>query len=531
MTATRVLIVEDNRADARLLTEMLSEVPDDAFAFETVATLAEALARAPAHDVVLLDLSLPDSLGLATLNRMLGVARATPIVVLTGNDDERQATEAVKAGAQDYLLKQEISLPLLVRSIRYAIERKRVELSELERARADLAASRAQFVATAIAEVTRGLDLKTALGGLAQVLVPRLGDSVIIDLVRDDAALVASAQAGYAGPLPDVVRSSSGALHDPVLLAISSRASVWLSELDVDTADERHRLLIEQAGARAIFVAPLIARGGVIGAISCVYGAERRAPDADERRLAEEVASHAALAVDNMRLFEQAQRAVQGRDELLTIVSHDLRNPINVISLALHALEQPDAAQPAQTVPRIKRALKRMEHLINDLLDVARVDAGSLQVAAEPLALAPVLDEVFEQWRPLILQKNIAFSKDYGDSLGAGLIDRNRVAQLLSNLIGNASKFTPSGGTLRMGAELLGPWVKVSISDTGPGIAAENLPHVFDRFWQKERRTDGLGLGLAIAKGIVEAHSGSIHVESALGAGTTFWFTLPRALS
>jgi signal transduction histidine kinase/CheY-like chemotaxis protein len=530
MTPTRVLVVEDNRADARLWTEMLLEVPDGAFSFETVATLGEALALTSARDVILLDLSLPDSQGLETLERMLAAARATPIVVLTGNDDERQATEALEAGAQDYLLKQEITPPLLVRSIRYAIERKRVELSELQRARSDLAASRAQFVATAISEVTRGLELKTALGGLARVLVPRLGDGVIIDLTRDEATLVAIAQAGSMGSLPNIERASSGAVHDPVLLSISGRNSVWL-ELDVDTADERHRVLMESAGARAIFVTPLIARGDVIGAVSYVYAADRQAPRADERQLAEEVASHVALAVDNMRLFERAQRAVRGRDELLAIVSHDLRNPINVISLALHSLEQPGQGQGTQSVPRIKRAIQRMEHLINDLLDVARVDAGSLQVSPRALALEPVLDEVFEQWRPLILQKSIAFAKDYGDTLGTVLIDRDRVAQLLANLLGNASKFTPSGGTLRLGADLLGPWVKVSISDTGPGIAPENLPHVFDRFWQKERRTDGLGLGLAIAKGIVEAHGGSIHVDSALGSGTTFWFTLPRALS
>ena len=102
---------------------------------------------------------------------------------------------------------------------------------------------------------------------------------------------------------------------------------------------------------------------------------------------------------------------------------------------------------------------------------------------------------------------------------------------MLANLIGNAIKFTPAGGSVRLGADLLGPWVRVSVSDTGPGISPENLPHVFDRFWQKERRTDGLGLGLAIARGIAEAHGGTIQVESTLGVGTTFSSTLRRAAS
>lgn len=527
MTQIRVLVVEDNRADARLLTELFSEVAERPFELRTAQTLEEALPLARESDVVLLDLSLPDAQGIATLERMLGASRATPIVVLTGNGDERVATEAVKAGAQDYLLKNEITPQLVVRSIRYAIERKRVELSEVERSRSDLAANRAQFVSMTMSEVTRSLDLKTALAGLAQVLVPRLGDVVIIDIVQDDGRIIPVARAGYEGELPIIERASSGSVHDPVLLALERRQSVLATELDIDTADDRHRLLLEQAGASAILVTPLVARGQLIGAISYVVGASRAAPDGDAQRLAEEVASHAALAIDNMRLFEQAQRAVRGRDELLAIVSHDLRNPINVLSLAVTTLEQPGPVLAAQTVPRMKRALKRMEHLIDDLLDVARVDAGTLQVDLLPQALAPVLDELHEQWRPLCAEKNITLVKEYGD-LGTVALDRDRVTQVLSNLLGNAIKFTPTGGSVHIEADFLGPWVKVSVSDTGPGISAENLPHVFDRFWQKERRTDGLGLGLAIARGIVEAHGGSIRVESEMGRGTRFWFTLRR---
>ncbi len=529
MTETRVLIVEDNRADARLLGELLAEVPSSPFVLSTVQTLGDALPLVLAHDVVLLDLSLPDAQGLAALEQMVGAGRATPVVVLTGNDDERIAMEAVKAGAQDYLLKHEITPQLLVRSIRYAIERKRVEHSEVERVKSDLAARRAQVVAAVMAEVTSSLDLKTALTGMARVLVPTLADVAVIDLMQEDGRLAPIAQAGYERDLPMIEPASPGSVHDPVLPALEQRSSVWITELDIDTADDRHRALLEGAGAQAIFVTPLTARGNRIGAISYVL-ATRRTLDSEARRLAEEVASSAALAIDNMRLFEQAQRAVRGRDELLAIVSHDLRNPINVIALAVATLDRPDPAMLAQTLPRVRRALKRMEHLIDDLLDVARVDAGTLQVDLSPRELAPVLDEVHEQWRPLCAEKDIALLKDYlAPRIGVVQLDRDRVIQVLANLIGNAIKFTPAGGSVRLGADLLGPWVRVSVSDTGPGISPENLPHVFDRFWQKERRTDGLGLGLAIARGIVEAHGGTIQVDSTLGVGTTFSFTLRRA--
>jgi signal transduction histidine kinase len=276
-------------------------------------------------------------------------------------------------------------------------------------------------------------------------------------------------------------------------------------------------------------VTPLVARGQAIGAVTHVFGRAEAGASSEARALGEEVASRAALAIDNLRLFEQAQRAIRGRDELLAIVSHDLRNPINVLALAVATLEQPDVALRGQTLPRMKRALQRMEHLIADLLDVARVDAGTLRVELSPLPLAPVLDEVHEQWRPLCAEKGVTLGKDYAaETLGVVQLDRERVMQVLSNLIGNAVKFTPPGGRVRIGAEPDGAWVKVSVSDTGPGIAPENLPHIFDRFWQKERRAGGLGLGLPIAEGIVHAHGGSIHVDSTPGAGTTFWFTLRR---
>lgn len=528
MSKTRVLVVEDNRADARLLEEIFFEIPGRPFRLTLSATLADAVQLAPAHDVVLLDLSLPDAHGLSTVERMVAAARATPIVVLTGNDDEQFAMDAVKAGAQDYLLKAEITPSLVARSIRYAVERKRVELVELMRARSDQAASRARFVAAVTAEVTRALDLQGALLGLARVVIPRLGDVAVIDLVQPDGSTVPVAQAGYSGPLGPIVKAWGQAVS-PVLDALEGRSSVRLSELAGRTLDERHGALVEHAGASSFLVTPLIAREQVIGTITYAFGPSRRHDEHDEL-LAEEVASHAALAIDNARLFEQAQHAVRGRDALLAVVSHDLRNPISVISLALQILEDGHGLQRAQTLERARRALKRMQHLIDDLLDVARVDAGTLQVNAAPVELSHVLDDAYELHRPLCNEKNVLLVREYGQALGHVLADRDRVAQALGNLIGNAIKFTPSGGTIRLSAKGLGPSVEISVSDTGSGISEEYLPHVFDRFWQKERDGRGVGLGLAIVKGIVDAHGGAVHVTSKVGAGTTFWFTLPRPL-
>ncbi len=523
MSQIRVLIIEDSAADARLLREIFSEVQGHPFAISVAQTLAEALPQVAGHDVVMLDLSLPDAHGLATLERTVSASRATPIVVLTGNDDDRTAMDALEAGAQDYLRKSEITPSLLVRSVNYAIARKRVEAVEVARAKSDEAASRAHFLAAAIAGATRSLDLREALTALARVLVPRLCDLVIIDLVEEDGSVVPFALAGE--PTPDAPIAPSGG-HGPLREALTLRRSVRVADFDSTHLDERHRWLAAN-GASSMLVTPLMAREQLIGAISYVFARSRRVHDDDDQLLAEDVAAHAALSVDNLRLYAQAQRAIAGRDELIAIVSHDLRNPINVISLVLSILEGGDESKRAQTLVRARRALDRMQHLINDLLDVARIDAGTLRVEPAQIAIASVLDDAYEMHRPLSAERGIQLVREYEAGVGHALLDRDRIAQVLGNLIGNALKFTPNGGTIWLSAERQGNQIAIGVADTGVGISPENLPHIFDRFWQKERRRDGLGLGLAIAKGLVEAHGGAIEVRSTTGAGTKFAFTLP----
>lgn len=525
---TRVLVVEDNRADARLLAEILAEVPGQPFVLTTAESLAAALPLADEADVILLDLSLPDAHGSMTVERMVATARTKPIVVLTGTDDEHAATEALKSGAQDYLLKAEMSASNVARSIKYAIARKRTEAAEVARAKSDEAAARARFVASALREVTRALDLGGALNGLAAALLPRLGDLCILDLLHEDGRIVTAAHAGAALAGHEVLASADDG--SPVVQVVRSRTALHFTADDQGLLDDRHRALVSSCGARSFLVSPLLARDRVIGTITTAFCRDA-AHGADEQLLAEEVAAHAALAIDNARLYDQTRRAVHVRDELLAIVSHDLRNPMNVMSLALQLIEQGTEAQRSVNLDRVRRALDRMQRLIGDLLDVARVDAGTLDVAPLPGKIVAVLDDALELFKPLAVEKKILLSRDYGidGDLGSAMIDPERIAQVLSNLLGNALKFTPGGGTIHVGARCISDdKVKIEVRDSGPGIGPEHIDHVFDRFWQKERRSGGVGLGLAIAKGIVEAHGGTIHVESAPGMGASFWFTLQR---
>jgi signal transduction histidine kinase len=171
-----------------------------------------------------------------------------------------------------------------------------------------------------------------------------------------------------------------------------------------------------------------------------------------------------------------------------------------------------------------------MDALIRDLLDLASIEAGQLSVQLTEVPLGGAITEAIELAMPQAVEKAVRISAKVPSKPLVALADRHRVLQVLSNILGNAIKFTPGGGTILVTAARLGGAVQVAISDTGPGIGGDQLPFVFDRFWQaKETAKAGTGLGLAICKGIVKRHGGEIAVESELGAGTTFTFTLPMA--
>jgi PAS domain S-box-containing protein len=231
-----------------------------------------------------------------------------------------------------------------------------------------------------------------------------------------------------------------------------------------------------------------------------------------------------------VELQKRLQRAVVARDETVGMVAHDLRNPLSAIKmLAVSAL--PDAVVPTviENLGLIRTAAEQMDGLIQDLLDVTKAEAGQLRVDAAPIALSELLDLSLSTLRPLIEKAKLSL-KVSGSLDTRVMADAPRVSQVVSNLIGNAIKFTDPGGSIAIGANVKMGFVHIGVSDTGSGIAREQLANVFDRFWQTPNttiRVRGAGLGLAIARGVVKAHGGEIWAESELGKGSTFWFTLP----
>jgi PAS domain S-box-containing protein len=224
---------------------------------------------------------------------------------------------------------------------------------------------------------------------------------------------------------------------------------------------------------------------------------------------------------------ERAEDAVKAYEELMAIVSHDLRNPLNSILLGAETLGR-DSSNVAKTSELIARSAKRMARLIEDLLDLSSIRARTLTLAPTEITTQALIREAVDSFAWIATEKGVALRGEEGASTLLHC-DPKRIAQVLSNLIGNAVKFTPAGGTVTLSASADELEATLTVKDSGSGIAAADLPRIFERNWQAPATASkGSGLGLFIAKGIVEAHGGRIWAESTLGQGATFHFTLPR---
>ena len=233
---------------------------------------------------------------------------------------------------------------------------------------------------------------------------------------------------------------------------------------------------------------------------------------------------------DSARALSNAQAASRARDEVLAVVSHDLRGPLNAIGLASDALKEEVSTDDARRyLGAIERAVGRAERLIKDLLEAIKIENGNFEIAPRPVDARSLIEQAVNDHELLAREQGGRIELKLPDHPVPVLADKDRVLQVLANLIGNSLKHAKGSSIAVTLAERNGQAV-FAVADQGPGIPAEELPHVFDRYWQgRKRKRNGAGLGLAIAKGIIEAHRGTIAVESKPGRGTQFEFTLGRA--
>ncbi|MBL0940227.1 MAG: PAS domain S-box protein [Gemmatimonadaceae bacterium] len=424
-------------------------------------------------------------------------------------------------------------------TLRDVSERRRVE-------------ERQKLLATAGWVLAASLDVESTMATIAELPVPLLGEWSLLELLTPDGAIRRAAASHVdpqrhddttalvmrtAEPLPLEPRAMSGArvAHEMEAQRITDIAA-WLQDNFPDAAS---RARAEALGASTVLLVPLRAGGRAIGALHLVRTRPGASHAIEELHVADQFAGLAALALENARLYQESRRAVRERDEMLAIVSHDLRNPVNAIVMLTGAVlgreatpeDEADAPLMARdTVESIRAAARQADGLIQDLQDVTRISAGRLRVERRSINLAALLKESADVFEPVMANASLQFVRDFASEYPALLADKQRVQQVLSNLLGNAARFTPAAGEIRIGAALEEGAVRIVVSDSGPGVAPEDVPRLFERYWQAPRLLRaGSGLGLYIAKGIVEAHGGEIGVHSETGKGARFWFTLPVA--
>jgi PAS domain S-box-containing protein len=411
------------------------------------------------------------------------------------------------------------------------------------RAAAEAAEQRTRYLAEAGAAVSASLEWEATLRTLARVAVPMLGDWCVVYIRQDDGEM-RRLEVAHRDPAHDdaarrmlALPVSLAGMH-PLARALETREPVVMEGLDAGgleraTSGPEHLRIVRELGMSAVLMVPLVARGQVLGALGLTLAEPGARFDPARVDMARELAARAALAVENARLYAAAQSAIRAREDVLHVVSHDLGNSLSAVivtaTVLLRTLPEDAANDDARRrIASIRDLARRMQRLRQDLLDVASIEAGRLAIEWDRWDPAGLAHEALESFAALAAEKGVALAGEVADGLPQLDGDRERIMQVLANLLGNALKFTPSAGraTLRVARD--GDAVRFAVRDTGPGIAAEHLPHVFDRFWKSRvANRQGAGLGLAIAKGIVEAHDGRISAESTPGEGSTFSFTLP----
>jgi PAS domain S-box-containing protein len=396
-----------------------------------------------------------------------------------------------------------------------------------------------RFLAEAGEILAGSLDYEKTLASLARLLVPSLADWCAIHVLDgEQLTQIAHAHALPESPALERLKGwyhgapARGARGIPRVLETGRpEITANLIEASRKTAPSPdHLAALEELRLRSALHLPLGREGHVVGVLS-LASADPRAISERERRLVEQLAARAALHVENAHLYRQARQAVRARDELIAVVSHDLKNPLVAILVQAGLLAKTlENENGRRYVDSIQRSADRMRQLILDLLDVQTIEAGQLRMTWRQVQVFNVVEESVELMQPLAAEKEISLRHEVAADCPAVLGDRERLGQVFSNLIGNAIKFTPQGGavTVRVQVTGSGAELELGVEDTGSGIPADQLPHIFERYWKIEQADRmGSGLGLAIAKGIVEAHGGLLVVDSTVGRGSRFSFRLP----
>jgi len=534
-TPLRLLVVDDDDVDRQAVRRYLRQT-DIVLAIDEVASAAEAVdrVRATTYDCLLLDYYLPGVDGTALLQEIRAISPSLPVVIMTGQGDEDVAVELMKAGAVDYLMKASLSAERLETGLRHAIELSRAAV--------------------------RTACLQAVAGGLARALTPQDVAEVILLQALAAAGAVAGAvlivqetsktldalcTLGYGEASREAYTRMAISDNMPVAVAIRNGAPLYYeSREDVLAAYPHLQRFLDADDHGALAILPLRLDARAIGGMRLSFR-NSRAFDTADRAFMRAIAQQGAQALDRARLYAaeraaraEAESAIRARDELMGIISHDLRNPLAVVRGHIQLLRRRAARSEGLAVDEllsrletIESSVVRLSTQIDELQDATHLQAGRpLELNLRPMDLVDVARSAVRRHQGVSDRHRLRLEAIVPALVGTW--DAGRLDRVLDNLLSNAIKYSPEGGDVTVALTSDGPWAELVVEDRGLGIPAQDLPNIFKRFHRASNvvgRMPGSGLGLAGTRDIVEQHGGTIQVESVEGEGSRFVVRLPLA--
>ncbi|HEY7038176.1 MAG TPA: response regulator [Methylomirabilota bacterium] len=525
-----ILVVDDVPAKLLAMEALLSEVHENVVCVHSGAdALRQLLEREFA--VILLDVNMPDMDGFETaeLIRQHPRLRRVPIIFMTAASDDAHALRGYSLGAVDYVLTPIVpdvlrtKVRVFVELFRMTAELKqqaeeRVALAREQagRAAAEDAARRSAMLAEAGKHMARSLNLEATARTVLDLLVPDLADSATLRLRRHGSETVYVRHRHQAAP--------------------AGEASSHVAEaMDAAVATLGRQLIVDHAAGDSVrgVACPLFARGALLGALAVV-----RDPAGDQRydatgvALIEETASRAAIALDNCLLYREIEERDIRKEQFVAMLAHELRNPLGAISSAVGVMEMVggDPADRAREI--IKRQLHNLSQLVEDLVDTTRITTGKISLTRSAVNLSESVMRCLKTIELAGRTKGYHLEVDTEETWIQA--DSARIDQILANLIGNALKYTPSGGRIMIRVRPVAERAVCEIADTGLGMSTETLQRAFDLFYQEQRSAGsggGLGIGLTLVRQLVELHGGTVEATSeGEGRGSRFTISLPLSL-
>jgi len=470
---------------------------------------------------------------------------------------ERQAAEvAATIKALEYQIEERLRTEAELRSARDELEQRvrertaglakanqnlRAEIAERERAEQAL-----RFLAEASSMLAESLEYEDRLAKIARLAIPMLGDWCAIDILEESGTVKRVAIAACDSGKEEIERTLQERYpFDPTMpygtaQVLRTREPEVYTEIPdellvASARDAEHLAMLRAAGLKSLMSVPLAVRDKLLGTITFATYETPRAYAQSDLWLAEDLARRVAVAIDNARLYRAAQDSIRIRDIFLSVAAHELRTPLTAL-LGYTQLVERRTLRESSIPERDRQALEvvaaqaeRLNKMVNSLLDISRLQLGQLSIEAAPLDLGELAARLVEEARPLLTQHTIVYHGPDEPALING--DELRLEQAIQNLIQNAIKYSPTGGTITVKVERQGLDAFVAVTDPGIGIPPEALPQLFHRFYRAPnvdpQHISGLGVGLYVVKEIVELHGGAVEVHSEVGSGSTFTLRVP----